>query len=315
MDNLLQIAAFVAFCVNAGLGVLVFAMNPQRRTNRYFLLTSFTLAAWLATLVCGAGARTRPMVIFWIRWATVASCFPPFAFDLLRMSIVDPDGRPKGRFSEAGIWLVLLIPVLIAVNLPALLIDVELMPSGFARPVYGWPQMVYVFYFLSALGLLTWRFWRDLRRTHGVQQAELEYTVLAFAVAAVVGIALGQLVPSLTSFTDAPQLMPLSVLLLDVVVAYGIATQRIMSVGVILRRCTAYVLLTAYLAVLYFAVFLGAHRLGGLFGAADDTLAHVLAALAVAFSMAPAHGRMQEFASRLFINVQSMDVRDRKSVV
>jgi PAS domain S-box-containing protein len=36
----------------------------------------------------------------------------------------------------------------------------------------------------------------------------------------------------------------------------------------------------------------------------------VLAALAVAFSMAPAHGRMQRVANRLFINLRAMDIRD-----
>src|SRR5437879_13405550 len=47
-------------------------------------------------------------------------------------------------------------------------------------------------------------------------------------------------------------LAPFRVVLFSVVVAYGIATRKIMEVGVLFRRLISYGLLSAYLLALYF---------------------------------------------------------------
>ncbi len=60
---------------------------------------------------------------------------------------------------------------------------------------------------------------------------------------------------------------------------------------------------------LYMAVMFASQWVFSIFLSIPATVSHMLAAIVVAFSMAPAHGRSQEFASRLFVNVEKMDVR------
>ena len=308
MPTLFQISAFVAFIINAALGLIIYWMNVHRRINQYFLIASMTLALWLGVLAYGSGILDVPILIFWIRFATIASCFMLPAFDLLRLAIMNQDnerGMPYGRMIP---WVILIVPTLVALNMPAFIRSVDFGPGGFPRPAYGWPQMVYVIYFLGGLILLIGRFVRDFRQSTGIQRIELEFTVLAFAVAAIVGLSCGQIIPLLTGFDNATQLMPLSSVLLDVVVAYGIATQRIMNVGEVLRRSTAYVLLAVYMSILYMVVLSLTMVAFAELIADPSTFAHLLAALVVAFSMAPANGRLQRVAARLFINVEEMNV-------
>ena len=55
-------------------------------------------------------------------------------------------------------------------------------------------------------------------------------------------------------FVDRSRLVwfaPFRVILFSLIVAYGIATRKIMEVGLFLRRAMSYVLLTAYLLALY----------------------------------------------------------------
>jgi PAS domain S-box-containing protein len=97
-------------------------------------------------------------------------------------------------------------------------------------------------------------------------------------------------------------------------VAYGIATRKIMEVGLFFRRAISYALLTAYLLALYglvwwlfFSVFASQMPNGA------KTLAHVLAAIVVAFAMAPARGVSQGLADKLFLGTRRLDFRSTMS--
>jgi PAS domain S-box-containing protein len=98
-----------------------------------------------------------------------------------------------------------------------------------------------------------------------------------------------------------------SVLTLAIIVAYGIATRHILDVGSVIRKMVAYTLLTGYLVIVYLSVWsLGKYVL---FAIAPNSafLAQITAAIAVAFSMAPVHGRFQRVASRL-VSSRAMDI-------
>src|SRR5207248_9691000 len=97
------------------------------------------------------------------------------------------------------------------------------------------------------------------------------------------------------------------IVLFSLVIAYGIATRRIMEVGFFLRRLMSYVVLTAYLLVLYGLIWwLAANALPSSLGEIKQTVAHVIAAITVAFAMAPARGLSQSFADRLFVGTRGI---------
>ncbi len=92
------------------------------------------------------------------------------------------------------------------------------------------------------------------------------------------------------------------------VIAYGIATQKIMDVGALLRRMISYGLLTAYLLALYalvwWLVVMALHS-----SPQSHSIAHVAAAIVIAIAMVPARGVSQRLAERLFIQSYQLDFR------
>jgi PAS domain S-box-containing protein len=83
-----------------------------------------------------------------------------------------------------------------------------------------------------------------------------------------------------------------------------------MEVGLFLRRVMSYVLLTAYLLVLYIGVWLlTTTALQSIAVITAHSIAHVAAAVVIAFAMAPARGVSQRLAERLFISTQRLDFR------
>ncbi|HZE12980.1 MAG TPA: ATP-binding protein, partial [Chthoniobacterales bacterium] len=73
-----------------------------------------------------------------------------------------------------------------------------------------------------------------------------------------------------------------------------------MDVGAFLRRLTAYILLAAYLISLYALVWWAAGHVVRAYLGWSESAAHILAALILVLSMAPAQGVFQNFAGKLF---------------
>jgi nitrogen-specific signal transduction histidine kinase len=106
------------------------------------------------------------------------------------------------------------------------------------------------------------------------------------------------------------RLAPFRVVLFSVVVAYGIATRKIMEVGLFIRRVISYTLLTLYLLGLYiFVWWLVDSVLQSSQVQHAGSIAHGIAGLVIAFAMAPARGVSRRLAERLFITTQGLDFR------
>ncbi|MGZ5023773.1 MAG: ATP-binding protein, partial [Chthoniobacterales bacterium] len=107
---------------------------------------------------------------------------------------------------------------------------------------------------------------------------------------------------------------PFRVVLLSLIIAYGMATRKIMEVGIFLRRARAYALLTTYLLLLYGLVWslIVAVTVPSI-GPQAYGLSHVVAAIIVAFAMAPARGISQTLADRLFVGTRRLDFRSTVS--
>ena len=113
-------------------------------------------------------------------------------------------------------------------------------------------------------------------------------------------------------FVEPSQLIwfaPFRPVLFSLVIAYGIATRKILEVGLLLRRIMSYVLLTAYLLSLYAAVWWLVATVLGVSLSNAHPIAHITAAVVVAFAMAPARGISQRLAERLFISARRLDFR------
>ena len=183
------------------------------------------------------------------------------------------------------------------------------MEASAPKPIYGIGVYVYALYFATAIVALIIVSVRDLRAASGRQRAELGFILLGAILILAFTLAAYQILRFFFEPSRLLWLAPFRVVLFTVVVAYGLATRRIMEVGVLFRRLISYGLLSAYLLALYVLVWwLVATALRSSASNAH-TIAHVAAAIVVAFAMAPARGISQGLAERLFIGSHQLDFR------
>ena len=315
--NSANLPTLVALLIQVGLGAAVFQANPRRHANQCFLLLSLTIGVWLASLYFAFGATSSAVAVLSIREASAAGVATLAVFNLLRLSIRRQNFGWGKILARSWPWLATTVAVVLFCHSDSFLSGATLRPNSegltITLPHYGSLAFLYVLYFSVATIAVLTLYVRDVRATTGGEQAELAFILIGVAVAfglVLVAFSLGFFIePSRLTW-----IAPFRTVLFNLIIAYGIATRKILEVGVFLRRAMSYLVLAAYLLALYGLIWwmiveVGAPILGG----RRYGFAHVIAALIVAFAMAPARGVSQSLADRLFVGTHRLDFRSTMS--
>jgi PAS domain S-box-containing protein len=295
------------------LGLAVFQANPKRRLNQCFLLLSSVIVAWLGSLHFAFTATSSTIAEFAIRQASVAGALYLVMLNLLRRSVRQREESWRDFLGRSRAWLALTIGIVALCQTDFFLEGARIPnPVGSAAPIplYGHGVFLYTIFFVAAIIALIIGTWRDLRSTSGGEHAELAFILIGGLAGLTVALLLAFILDVFLGQSHAIWFAPFRVFFFSLVVAYGIATRKIMEVGLFFRRAISYALLTAYLLALYglvwwlvFAVFEPQLPSGA------KPLAHVVAAIVVAFAMAPARGVSQSLADKLFLGTRRLDFR------
>jgi len=297
-----------AIAIQSVLALAVFLANPRHKPNQSFLLLSLAAIGWLVCLYFGSITTNLATSSWCIREASAAGILILAVFNLLRLSIRERQKDWRSILRQLRGWTVLTIGMIGFCQTKFFLIGAQ--TEGAApKPIYGIGVYIYAFYFAAAIAALIISAVRDLRTASGGQRAELGFILLGAIFILASTLAAYQVLRFFIEPSRLLWLAPFRVVLFSVVVAYGIATRKIMEVGVLFRRLISYGLLSAYLLALYVLVWwLVETALRSSVGNAP-TIAHVTAAIVVAFAMAPARGISQRLAERLFIGSHQLDFR------
>ena len=310
--NFFRLSALIACAGCVVFGALVFSTSTRRSANRGFVVFAAMYAVWQFCVWMGSMAQTAPQAAFWIRMSSFAGLLGPIAYDVLRISIISK-GNVRGQIrKQIRLWIPWLLPVWILCGTTFFMRGASL-PGGravVAEPHYGPGVLVYVLWFLIATVYFVREFARNIRQETGIQRMELQFVMLAFAAQLVTAISVVLAAWALGA-NELHGLLPASVIVLLGFISYGIATRRILGISTVLRRITAHLLLVVALSVTYFVVLWGSDKvLFFVYPHFEEELAHLSAALAVAFSLTPTYGWMQRLAARLFITRQSVDLEE-----
>jgi len=262
------------------------------------------LSAWLLSLHFAYTATRAADAEFWIRNASACGPLIVIGFNLLRLAIFYRESG-WGEIGRRAALLVISSLIVIALcYTPLFLRHAELRSGQIPKAIYGPLVPLYIVFFATAVITVLGFYLRDLRRGSGVQRVELQFVVAGSAtLAALVAV---------TPFVEravAVKFAPFRVVVFGLIIAYGISTRKIMEVGLFFRRVTGYAVLTAYLLALYgFVWWLVSTALFPLSSDAQS-IAHVVAAIVVAFAMAPARGVSQALADKLFLGTRRLDFR------
>ncbi|MEY2528489.1 MAG: hypothetical protein QOJ05_579, partial [Verrucomicrobiota bacterium] len=302
--NIESIPLWLALFLQLGLGLAVFRANSRNYVNQSFLLVSLILAVWLVSLHFAFRATQAGQAAFWIRNASASGPLIFLGFNLLRLAILCRERGWREIWRRSAGLAVSSFAVMAICYTPLFLRYAEIRAGEIPRPVYG-PLFPYYVGFstlmvIAVIGLYV----LDLRRTSGMQKVEFQFVVAGCAILA----ALVAFTPVFVSRDIAVQFAPFRVVIFSLIIAYGVSTRKIMEVGFFFRRVTSYAVLTAYLLGIYLAVWwLVSTAFHSSFPHESRTIAHVTAALVLAFAMAPARGISQSLANRLFVGTRGID--------
>jgi signal transduction histidine kinase len=291
------------------MGVFVLLAQPKRKPNQFFALLSAVIFIWQTALWGGAYSNTVFQAMFWIKSSSVLGALIPPSMNLLRISIV---------YTSISFWDVLKVnrkwfiswSIISLLCLTKIFLQNAKLPSEgelLVIPDYGVGFLLYILYFLTSFSMLFYKIHKDCKKFDGVRRTEIEYILLSCGAGLFIGVFF-LIVPNLTGWIDLGALLPLSVITFVAITGYGIATQGILDVPVLARRIIAYTMLLLYLIILYFIVLLGSKVFLIWVNQPPEPLSHLLATLAVVFSISPAQGISQGLANRLFISTPPLNV-------
>src|ERR1700730_15235369 len=297
-----------ALLVQLALGLAVFQANRHRRANQCFLLLSLVIDAWLASLYFAITANSAEVADFAIREASAAGALYLATLNFFLLSISQNLHSWRAILRDSRIWLPVTGGIVILCQTKAFLKGAEIAPlTGAPNPVYGQAVYIYATFFTVGFIALIINYWRDLRNTSGGERAELAFILIGAVSGVAIALLLTFVLYPLIGQSKSLWFAPFRAVVISVVIAYGIATRKIMDVGTLIRRVISYVLLAGYLLALYaIAWWLAATALQHSVANAHS-IAHVTAAIVIAFAMAPARGISQRLAERLFISTQRRD--------
>ncbi len=307
------ISTLLAMAIQVVLGLTVFFAHPKRRSNQCFFILSLAICGWIGSLLLAFTARAEPVAELAIREASAAGAILFAAFNLLRLSISERQKEWSNILSRSRWWLLVTVGIVCFCQTKFFLQTAQ-MPAHLGRdlpmPVYARPG-VYAYFAFFGIGIvvLIASTWRDLRRTKGSERNELAYILIAGIVALVSALPLALLLKSFFDPSRSVWLAPFRVVLFSAIVAYGVVTRKVMDVGILFRRFISYALLATYLLTLYALVWWLVATVLHSSVANGHTIAHITAAIVIAFAMAPARGISQRLAERLFIGSHSLDFR------
>jgi nitrogen-specific signal transduction histidine kinase len=302
--NIESIPLWLALFLQLGLGLAVFRANSRNYVNQSFLLVSVILSVWLVSLHFASRSTDAGQAAFWIRTASSSGPLIVLGFNLLRLAILCRDKGWREIWRRSALLAASCLAVMAICYTPLFLRYAEIRAGGIPKPVYGPLFPFYLGFFtlivLVVIGLSV----RDLPRTSGMQKVEFQFVVAGCAIMA----GLVAFTPIFVSQDVAVQFAPFRVVIFSLVIAYGVSTRKIMEVGFFFRRITSYAVLTAYLLAIYTVVWwLVSTAFHSAFPNESRTIAHVAAALVLAFAMAPARGVSQSLANRLFVGTRGID--------
>ena len=313
--NSAPLPVLAALVIESVLGFAVFLANPRRLSNQCFLLLSVVLAAWLGCLYLTFTARDPSVAAFYIRQAWATATVIVVSLNFLRLSVTKKQGGWPGILRDSWAWLALNAVVvcfcqtqlfLIGARIPAASMGL----SPVSVQIYGPGFFLFVLYGVGALITLISNYVRDVRNSSGAEHAELAFISIGVISTLALSLVVAAILPLFIPRSQIVWFAPFRVILFSLVISYGIATRKIMEVGFFIRRAMSYFVLTAYLLALYGVTWwLVAVAFRPVLGSGTRSLAHVCAAIVVAFAMAPARGISQSLSDRLFVGTRRLDFR------
>lgn len=300
------------FVSNGIVSLSVFFTNPKRSQNRLFLLFSSSLTLWVLFVLGIIDSNTPFMAKAGIKGASIAGAFIPVTFYLFCQAIANPTLSFGQLFKKSKLALSL-----------SLIISIMCLTSFFLKGVtlpdndnnllvpeahYGPGFVIFIAFFPVIIYRTIYVFYQTLRNSTGMARAEMQFTLIGMTSALPIAVLI-HVVAIISGSSQPQQYGPLCIIPINLVIAYGIATRRILGIEKVLRQAIAYVLLASFLALIYFIAWLVAdYAMSGMMKN-RMLLSQIFATIVALLILSPAQQHILAATSK-FITGNSINVTD-----
>jgi two-component system nitrogen regulation sensor histidine kinase GlnL len=298
--------------INTAIGIAIYAANPGRSQNRLLFNFCNILTLWMVAVIGIIYSESSTTAEILIRIASMTATLIPLVLALLHNAIKAPQLTLSELLKTCKIYAICSMAIMVLCMTDFFLIEVQMptpnSPEGtVAEAKYGPGFPVFAAYFLIMILSAIASSVATMRKSTGLAKAELQYVLLGAGLMLIVSFSLSLLIPLIFKTTQIQQFGPVSVIVMNAILAYGIATRRILDVGTVIRKIVAYTILTVYLIAVYMVMWALIRHVLFRSSPNAELIAQVIAAVVVAFAMAPVHGRFQRVADRLITSL-AMDI-------
>ena len=305
--NTPTIIALVSLGLNILFGAFVILANPRRSTNRQFVVLTVFGSLWLTGLACSFSSKNEATFLFSLHLTTAMGALVPLGFRWVRLAMENSVITCKELLSQSRLQLVMVFGL-------AVFSWTDLHVTGATFPKDGIPDTVngplVVLYGLGFLGLCLneVRLLIIARRAaRGIQRFELNFMLMAAGFMIVLGALPALFVPLIADNSQGVSMAPLWIVFMDGVIAYGIATRRIMDVNAVMRLVTSWVLLVAYIVASYALVFTLVTLTGADSWNDVASIPCILVSVALVLGFGWVQNRLDVFLNRAFVSKDRVD--------
>ena len=254
-------ALLVSLAVSLIMGMQTWRAAPRNLMNQSVAVLSVGMSIWLVqnllTLHCRDAASAERL----IRWMSSFTALLPPLCHAVRLVIDQNLHRWRDLLREIRPWLIASFPFMLLCWTPFFMAGVSMpgMGSGshlVVAPAYGPAVVPYAAYFIVVMGAQLSLAWKSRARLDAPHRLEMGFLLTATLSATVVGILIGLAGGIATGKPEfAPASNAASVAVLMGVLAYGMATRRILNEGEFLARSSAWVVTVIAACVLFTGVW------------------------------------------------------------
>ena len=316
MEYLHHFVTIFGMALCAILGFVVYLSNSHRNTNQAFAVLSGLLCCWLLfrELALLHFEDIRPAIFeamssssvrFWMLHTMAAAMLVHPLVQTIQLTYTHPEDSYFRILFRARYFMIAGI-TMYGLMLSGLLVDEIILTGAYPRPVINTlGRICSLTYFLGAISIIAFTFYRSLRAAKGLQAFELHFMLLGTVSGLLFGCITSFILPAIPLLNAFPAstLTPLASIIFGAFVAYGIVTRKIMDVKWVIRNLFAHGIVLACAIAIYLAVFLSVQRVSE----PGSNWPSMMASAITVLAMMPLIGTTGRLANQLFINSTVLD--------
>jgi len=290
----LLITAALSSCL---MGLAVLIRNPERITHRVFALLTLNIAMWALGVFFIVHSHSYESARLWIMATFGVAVFLPATF--YHFIGYFPDQHFRGYRWYLYLLYTLAFILTAMVNTDWYIVDLVVYEAAPPSVKYGPVFLVYTAMIVATSALMLVHLLRKLSRSQGIQRRQIEHVLGSIFVGISLATSTNVLLPAIFDVGNLELYGPCFFVLMMAGLAYSMVRYHLLDIWVIVSRTTTYIIVTAFVFVLYFSVVSLVHTVFSKAGPQYDILSIALTSIVVAIIIQPLRERAQLLLDRV----------------